>query len=57
MGYNEGLIKPQEASEVKPGRAARHKNGIINVTKAQSLLKTKMLSTEESIQRAFDQQG
>jgi dTDP-4-dehydrorhamnose reductase len=57
MGYNEDLIRPQPASSVKPGRAARHKNGIISVAKAHSLLKTSLLSTAESIQRAFDQPG
>ena len=55
MGYDAELIKPLPASEIKPGRAARHKNGIIDVTKAQKLLKTKLLTTGESIQRAFDQ--
>ena len=54
MGYDAELIKPLPASEIKPGRAARHKNGIIDVTKAQKLLKTKLLTTGESIQRAFD---
>jgi dTDP-4-dehydrorhamnose reductase len=55
MGYDEKLIKPQAAPEEKPGRAPRHNNGIIKVAKAQGLLKTKLLSTTESIQRAFDQ--
>ncbi len=56
MGYDEKIIKPQSVPDDKPGRAPRHKNGIINVMKAQGLLKTKLLSTAESIQRAFDQQ-
>ncbi len=55
MGFDEKVIKPQTAPEVKAGRAPRHKNGIISVVKAQGLLKTKLLSTAESIQRAFDQ--
>ena len=56
MGYDEKVITPEMVPEVKTGRAPRHKNGIINVAKAQDLLKTKLLSTTESIQRAFDQQ-
>ena len=55
MGYDEKVITPEMVPEVKAGRAPRHKNGIINVAKAQDLLKTKLLSTTESIQRAFDQ--
>jgi dTDP-4-dehydrorhamnose reductase len=53
MGYDENLISPQSMPEVIPGRAPRHKNGNLNVTRAQSLLKTRLLSTEEGIQRAF----
>lgn len=60
MGYNDELVRPQTASEPKPGRperALRHKNGIISVAKAQGLLKTRLLSTGGSIQRAFEQPG
>jgi len=55
MGYDEQLIKPQTMPEAIPGRAPRHKNGIINVARAQHILKTRLLSTAESIQRAFDE--
>jgi hypothetical protein len=54
MGYDEQLIKPQAMPEAIPGRAPRHKNGIISVARAQHILKTRLLSTEESIQRAFN---
>jgi len=54
MGYDERLIQSQSVSEAIPGRAPRHKNGIISVTRAQRILKTRMLTTQESIQRAFD---
>jgi dTDP-4-dehydrorhamnose reductase len=37
------------------GRAARHKNGIIGVDKARALLKTPLLSAEQSIRRAIEQ--
>jgi dTDP-4-dehydrorhamnose reductase len=53
MGYDVQLIKPQTLPEAIPGRAPRHKNGIISVARAQRVLKTRMLSTQESIQRAF----
>jgi dTDP-4-dehydrorhamnose reductase len=55
MGYPADLIQLQTAPEVKPGRAPRHGNGIISVAKAQRVLQTKMLSTQESIQRAFNE--
>lgn len=55
MGYDEKVIKSQTTPKVKPGRAPRHNNGIISVAKAQGLLKTNLLSTAESILRAFDQ--
>lgn len=55
MGFNEKMIRPQTTPEAKAGRAPRHNNGIISVAKAQGLLKTKLLSTAESIQRAFNQ--
>lgn len=55
MGFDEELIKPQTQPEYKPGRAPRHKNGIISVAKAQRILKTRLLSVDETIQRAFDE--
>jgi dTDP-4-dehydrorhamnose reductase len=53
FGFDEKRIIPQALTEVSPGRAPRHKNGIISVAKARSILKTRLLSTEESIQRAL----
>jgi dTDP-4-dehydrorhamnose reductase len=53
MGFDEELIQPQTQPEHKPGRAPRHKNGIISVAKAQSILKTPLLTIDETIQRAF----
>jgi len=53
MGHDHSLIKMLPASnEPPPGRAPRHKNGILNVKKAQSLLKTKMLNVTETLERA-----
>jgi dTDP-4-dehydrorhamnose reductase len=53
MGFDDQLIQPQSQPEHKPGRAPRHKNGIISVAKAQRVLKTRLLSIDETIQRAF----
>ena len=53
MGFDEALVKPQITPEFILGRAPRHKNGIILVTKAQGILKTRLLSTDEGIQRAL----
>ncbi len=38
-----------------PGRAARHKNGIIGVDKARALFKTPLLTAEQSIRRAIEE--
>ena len=53
FGYDEERIIPQTLPKVNPGRAPRHKNGILSVAKAESVLKTRLLSTEEGIQRAL----
>lgn len=55
MGFDVNLVKLQSAEDVKPGRAPRHVNGIISVKKAQAVLKTKMLSVEQGIERAIKQ--
>jgi dTDP-4-dehydrorhamnose reductase len=49
MGYDGKLVKAQFAPEEKAKIACRHRNGIIDVSKAQVLLKTRLLSVNESI--------
>jgi len=56
MGFDTALV-----TEKKPGlddhdRAPRHKNGIIDVTRAKALLKTKLLSADETITKAAQSQ-
>lgn len=53
MGYDESLVKPAAPQLQSMARAPRHKNGIISVSKAQGILKTRLLSVEESIARAI----
>ena len=53
FGFNEDRIIPQTLPKADPGRAPRHKNGIISVAKAQTVLRTRLLSSEEGIQRAL----
>jgi hypothetical protein len=55
MGFDERLLKAQAPAEPGPGRAPRHKNGIISVAKAQAILHTRLLSTEDGIKRAFSE--
>ncbi len=55
MGFDEEAVKPQAATETTTGRATRHKNGIISVAKARRILKTRLLSTEDGIKRAFSE--
>jgi len=53
MGFPEARVVAQAVTAPLPGRAARHKNGIISVDKARALLKTPLLSAEASIRRAI----
>jgi dTDP-4-dehydrorhamnose reductase len=53
MGFDQNLILPQSQPETKPGRAPRHRNGVIRVDLAQRTLKTRLLSSEEGILCAF----
>jgi dTDP-4-dehydrorhamnose reductase len=55
MGYPAAPVVKQEESRPDSGRAARHRNGIIRVAKAQRLLRTRLLSVDGSIQRAFEE--
>lgn len=52
MGFPDARIIAQPAGS-KPGRAPRHKNGIISVARAQRLLRTPLLSVEQSIRRGI----
>lgn len=53
MGFGERLIVPLPVGEVRPGRAPRHKNGVLSVKKAQRLLSTEMPDLEHTIDRAL----
>jgi dTDP-4-dehydrorhamnose reductase len=57
MGYPPDLIQPQSEPDSKPGRAPRHRNGILSVEKALRYLKTPLLSTEQGIERIFKEQN
>jgi dTDP-4-dehydrorhamnose reductase len=52
MGYEKALVRPKESAAAAAGRAPRHRNGIICVQKAQSLLRTPMLPVEQGVRRA-----
>ena len=51
MGYTPDSIRPEEAN-AGPGRAPRHRNGVISVERARALLKTRMLGVEETVRRS-----
>ena len=53
MGYDEEVVVLPKEQTPDPNRAPRHRNGILDVSKAQQLMKTKLLSVDEGIQRAF----
>jgi dTDP-4-dehydrorhamnose reductase len=55
MGYPPGLVTPKTPASCQgqtTGRAPRHKNGIIDVSLAGRVLKTRMLGVEESVRRS-----
>ena len=53
LGYDQSRLLLQQNSDVSSGRAPRHKNGIISTELAQRILKSKMLTIDESIERIF----
>lgn len=56
IGLNTELIKPLK--DAVPGKAPRHKNGVITVKKAQSILKkTKLLTSYETIIKSIKTGG
>jgi len=55
LGYPGARIAAGAGGAPVAGRAARHKNGIIVVDKARALLKTPLLTAEQSIRRAIEE--
>ncbi len=53
MGYEDTPVKLQKDANSGSGRAPRHKNGIICVDKARNILKTRLLSVDEALDRIF----
>lgn len=53
LGYDKDRIRVQTQQEMIAVRALRHRNGILCVKKAQSLLKTRLLSSQEGLERAL----
>lgn len=53
MGFDEQIVLRHNMSEPDLNRAPRHRNGILDIRKAQQLLDTKLLSVDEGLQRAF----
>lgn len=55
MGFDSNCVKQQALPEQNSNRAPRHKNGIISVAKAEKILKTRLLSVDDGINRAFNE--
>lgn len=53
MGYDQELVVPADMRITQPDRAPRHKNGVLEVAKAQELLAVKLLDVNEGLLRAF----
>ena len=54
MGYDQELVVRADAHLTQLERAPRHKNGVLEVTKAKELLTVKLLSVNEAVLRAFN---
>ena len=54
MGYDQELVVPTDARMTQFDRAPRHKNGVLDVAKAQELLTVKLLSVNDGVLRAFN---
>jgi hypothetical protein len=53
LGYPDARIVTASAALPAGGRAPRHRNGIIAVDKARGLLRTPLLTVEQSLHRAI----
>jgi hypothetical protein len=53
LGYPENLVHLQGDSDVQPGRAPRHANGILDISKAKQVLSTPLLNLGETINQAL----
>jgi dTDP-4-dehydrorhamnose reductase len=53
LGYPKDLVQYQDPGQAVPGRAPRHANGIISVAKAQSILRTPMLTVDQTLAQAI----
>jgi dTDP-4-dehydrorhamnose reductase len=54
LGASESLVTAQQPSQPQPGRAARHRRGVISVDKARRMLATPLVGWERSLRRAFE---
>lgn len=54
MGYDQELVARADARLAQPDRAPRHKNGVLEVAKAQELLTVQLLSVNDGVLRAFN---
>jgi dTDP-4-dehydrorhamnose reductase len=53
MGFERDRVRALPRGERDPNKAPRHKNGILDVSKALALLNTPLLSVEEGVRRTF----
>jgi dTDP-4-dehydrorhamnose reductase len=53
IGAPDALVTAQESALPQPGRAPRHRRGVISVERAKGLLSTPLLGWERSLEKAF----
>lgn len=52
MGFSVHLVQPKMPASESPGRAPRHRNGILDISKAISILNTQLLDLDNTIKKA-----
>jgi len=53
LGYPDNLVHIQSKTDVQAGRAPRHANGILDISKARQVLRTPLLNLEDTINQAL----
>jgi len=54
MGAKESTVTAQQPDQPQPGRAVRHRRGVISVDKARRLLATPLLDWERTLKKAIE---
>lgn len=57
LGYPKCMVRSQNAADVQAGRAPRHANGVLDISKAKRVLSTPLLNLEGTVNQAIKSQA